>query len=300
MKLLILLLTAVVLSLVTVVKAQNSESFFSGQDYEKQALEYKPVQREGVTQEKFDYAKMILSETKKDVEKNLNTFNVVNYFNLLSAFLELKEPEPNVQIAFNKFKNSEESCEYIIFYWSKVADNPKYAIIRNSFAEAEKTCQAKAVAEVPFNLADYAKANNLNPDLVKQIIEINENDQMYRLDKDVDWSKQTPLDLKNQQLIEELFKKYKTYIGAKLVGKKYESIMWSVIQHSNLKMMEKYLPIVHKAVKANELDSTPLKMLIDRIYWLKFNYQIFGSQQQSVKIADEKTRNSVIKKYGLK
>lgn len=298
MKLLKLIFTIVFLSLF-IANAQNSDFIFSEQEYEKQALEYKPTQREGVKQEGFDYAKMILSETKKDVEKNWITFNVINYFNLLSAFLSLKEPEQNVQLAFKKFKNAEGSCDYIILYWSNVADNPKYAVIRSTFAEAEKECQSKAVVEVPFNVADYAKTNNLNLELVKQIIEIDANDQKYRSDKVLDWSKQTPLDLKNQQLIEELFKKYKTYIGAKLVGEKYGSVMWSVIQHSNPKMMEKYLPVVHKAVKQNDLDSTPLKMLLDRIYWLKFNYQIFGSQLQNVKLADEKTRDSVKKKYGL-
>jgi hypothetical protein len=297
MKLLKVIFTIGFLS-VFAANAQNSDFIFGEQDYEKQVLEYKPTQREGVTTEKFDYAKMILSETKKDVEKNWRSFNVLNYFNVLSAFLELKEPERNVQIAFNRFKNAAGSCDYVVSFWIKVADNPKYSIIRNAFAEAEKECQSKKIVEVPFNVEDYAKANSLNLNLVKQIIEINENDQLYRSDEDIDWSKQTPLDLKNQQQIEELFKKHKTYIGSKLVGKKYESIMWSVIQHSNLKM-GKYLSIVHNAVKANNLDSTPLKMLIDRIYSLKFKYQIFGSQGAGVRLADEKTLNNVKKKYGL-
>jgi hypothetical protein len=76
--------------------------------------------------------------------------------------------------------------------------------------------------------------------------------------------------------------------------------MWSVIQHSNPEMMEKYLPIVNKAVENNDLDKTPLKMLIDRYYGLKYGYQIFGSQNGfGFKMADDETRNKIIKQYGI-
>lgn len=62
--------------------------------------------------------------------------------------------------------------------------------------------------------------------------------------------------------------------------------------------MEKYLPIVQKAVEDKELDVVPLKMLIDRIYSQKEKYQIFGSQM-GVKMASETIRQGVIEKYNL-
>ena len=39
-------------------------------------------------------------------------------------------------------------------------------------------------------------------------------------------------------------------------------------------------------------------MLLDRIYWLKYNYQIFGSQVE-VRLANEQIRADVIEKYKL-
>jgi hypothetical protein len=74
--------------------------------------------------------------------------------------------------------------------------------------------------------------------------------------------------------------------------------MWLVIQHSNIKKMEYYLPIIVNAVKSNELSSIPLAMLLDRIYAIKYGYQIFSSQQ-GVKLGDDKIRNKVMAKYGL-
>jgi hypothetical protein len=105
MKQLRLVFTIVFLSIIA-AHAQASAIIFSENGYEKQVLEYKPEQRGGVIQEKFDYAKMILSETKKDVEKNRNTFNAINYFNVLFAFFELKKPEKNEKLADEKTRNS--------------------------------------------------------------------------------------------------------------------------------------------------------------------------------------------------
>ena len=78
--------------------------------------------------------------------------------------------------------------------------------------------------------------------------------------------------------------------------------MWSVIQHSPLEDMERYLPIVANAVKKEDLPKAPLKMLIDRIHQLRFGYQIFGSQiinsEEGVEIAPDGIREMVKRKYG--
>jgi hypothetical protein len=102
-------------------------------------------------------------------------------------------------------------------------------------------------------------------------------------------------------MIDALYKKYETYIGRSLVGKKFENVMWAVIQHSNIDMMERYLPVIKKAVTDKEIEVGPLKMLIDRFYGLKYGYQIFGSQGEGFgfKLADEKTKNEIKIMYGI-
>ena len=76
--------------------------------------------------------------------------------------------------------------------------------------------------------------------------------------------------------------------------------MWAVIQHSNVNTMEKYLPIVHKAVTEYETNATLLKMLTYRLFGLKYGYQVFGSQSEfEFELADEQTAKTICEKYGL-
>ena len=139
------------------------------------------------------------------------------------------------------------------------------------------------------------KKNQLDFELVNIIKSVSENDQKYRT---ADMEKQHDIDFKNQKIIDSLFINHKTYIGKTLVGDKYQSAMWAVIQHSYIEMMEKYLPIIQNAVKEEELSVVPLKMLIDRVYWINNGYQIFGSQA-GVDLADKKTRTEIAKEYGV-
>lgn len=111
---------------------------------------------------------------------------------------------------------------------------------------------------------------------------------------------QKVLDQQNQLVIDSLYSIHKSYVGRSLVGEEFQYVMWSVIQHSTVEIMEKYLPIVHSAVQEKELDEGPFKMLLDRFYGLKYGYQIFGSQSGfGFKLADDKTRQEIEKKYSI-
>ena len=280
-------------------KGQNSnQTEFTYGNFENEILKYEPIKKETLSKKDFDYGLMILNETKKAVKNNPNNFNVLDYFNILSSFLTLKENENNIKIAFNKFIDSEGSCQYIINFEKDIIDNPKYKIIINYYLAELSNCKSNKTEKASFDITEYCKKRNLDMQLVSLFNEIFENDRKFRIDKPVNWNKQRPLDIKNQQLIDSLFRKYKKYIGKSLVGKKYESVMWTVIQHSNLKMMERYLPTIHKAIVDKELDVVPLKMLIDRIYAIKYGYQIFGSQF-GVKLCDEKKRKEIELQYGI-
>ena len=173
-------------------------------------------------------------------------------------------------------------------------------LIPESFLPFYSNCAQSLTAESSkFNATNYAEKNKLNPDLVNLISMIQLNDSKFRMTKPMDWAKQKPLDERNQQLIDSLFNVYQTYVGRQLVGKQFEATMWLVIQHAPLEMMEKYLSVFATAVNQKQLDQVPLKMLLDRIYWLKYNYQIFGSQGPQIKAADDKIREEVIKRYNL-
>lgn len=137
--------------------------------------------------------------------------------------------------------------------------------------------------------------------LVSLIISVAESDVKYRRGSIPNWyAKQKPLDAKNQSIIDSLYEVHQTYVGRSLVGDKYEYVMWSVIQHSNLETMEKYLPVLAKAVKEEELGLIPFKMLLDRYHGLKFGYQIYGTQRGfDFGRADEETKQEIERKYGI-
>lgn len=292
-----LIISILFLTIVTSCKSQKIVEF-DYNNFEKQVLSYEPIQNSNTIKKDFDFGKMVLRETKIATENNYKNFNGADYYNILSAFTALNESEINIQIAFEKFKNSEGSCDY--FLSKRMFKSPKYDIIREKINQQIQICEnSTSKNQNRFDLKEYSQKNNFDYNLILQINNINDLDEKYRNDETTDWTKQTPIDKENQRIIDSLYNVHKTYLGKTLVGEKFQSTMWRVIQHSNIEMMEKYLPIIQKAVNDNELDVVPFKMLIDRIYSIKFGYQIFGSQG-GIDIADDEKRKEVELKYGIK
>lgn len=271
------------------------------ENFEEQLIVYEAIQNQTVSKKDYNYGVMIINETKNAVNGDPAIFNRADYFNILTSFLSLKESIPNIMLAFEKFKKSDGSCEYFIAFEDHVAENSKFDIIRIEYNSFVSKCKNQVI-ESEFNIENYISENGFNSELVMLIQKIFLDDQKYRNTEEKN-SKliQIELDRKNWLLIDSLFNNYKTYIGNSLVGEEFEDVMWLVIQHSNIEMMGRYLPIIKKAIEDEELDVVPLKMLIDRFYGLKYGYQIFGSQGDGFgfEMADEKTRLEIRKEYGI-
>lgn len=271
---------------------------FTEQSVGNSIFSFTPVQREGVTDQRFHYAQRILDDTRSASKNNPQNLIAADYWNITTAFVILKEPKSHIEAAFKKAIHLDGAtiCSYVKSMGTSGLDK----LIPETFLPFFANCAQTTTAESSkFDVAQYAETNKLNPNLVSIIHSIVLHDSRFRMTTPVDWTKQKPLDARNQLLIDSLFNVYKIYLGKSLVGKQLESTMWLVVQHAPLEMMEKYLPVIATAVNQKQLDEVPLKMLIDRIYWLKYNYQIFGSQGSTIKVADDKTRNEVIKKYNL-
>lgn len=291
-----LILSIFILSTFINCNAQSNNFTFSYDNFEKEIMVYEPEQRE-VSDKNFAHGVFVLNEVKKDVKNDILGFNRADYFNILSSFVTLNESKKNIITAYNKFKKSQGSCEY--FMSSGIFKSSKFDLIRDDIEKQTLLCQTSNTNEsTEIDIKTYSSDKNLDYNLLELIVKIDKLDQKYRNDKNIDWSKQIPIDKENQQIIDSLYTKYKKYIGTSLVGVKYNSVMWEVIQHSNIEMMEKFLPIIQNAVKQKEIDVVPFKMLIDRIYSQKENYQIFGSQG-GVELASEEIRKKVIAKYEL-
>lgn len=90
------------------------------------------------------------------------------------------------------------------------------------------------------------------------------------------WKKINELDSINLIKIEKIFEQH-GYPGKSKVGR-FSITAFLVIQHSDLSYQEKYLPLLEKATKENELNKSNFALLIDRIRMRKGQKQLYGSQ----------------------
>jgi len=81
----------------------------------------------------------------------------------------------------------------------------------------------------------------------------------------------------NTVKITSIIEKY-GWLGADVVGEYGNSTFFAVIQHSDLKTQEKYLPIMREAVKNGRARADQLALLEDRVALKEGRRQIYGSQ----------------------
>ena len=149
-------------------------------------------------------------------------------------------------------------------------------------------------------------------DLIKQLSMMREKDQRYRkllnkktldqLKSDGSWQKQIELDSINSVDIEKILNKHE-YPGRSTIGYQNESIVFLILQHSNLELMEMGLPMVQKAVENLDLEAQYLAYLYDRIQLLKKLPQLYGTQYNLdgslYQLSKPKTVNDRRRKLGL-
>jgi hypothetical protein len=77
--------------------------------------------------------------------------------------------------------------------------------------------------------------------------------------------------------VEQILDKY-GWAGPDVVGQQGAITLFLVIQHSDIKVQEKYLPMMREAVKNNKASASDLALLEDRVALREGRKQIYGSQ----------------------
>ena len=103
-----------------------------------------------------------------------------------------------------------------------------------------------------------------------------DDDQLYRA-ANYDYTKQKPLDLKNEKIVTKIIDSI-GWIGTDKIGRKANQALYLALQHSNLQTMEKYLPIMKAAVNSGNAEKEDIAFLIDRVEKLNNRKQIYGTQ----------------------
>lgn len=114
------------------------------------------------------------------------------------------------------------------------------------------------------------------------------------------------IDSSNLVQVESLIAKY-GWLGQSFVGARGNQTIFLVIQHADLAIQEKYLPLLQKSVEEGESRPWDLALLQDRILMRQGKKQIYGSQviynesgeQVFYPIEDEKNVNIRREKVGL-
>ncbi|AUC15866.1 hypothetical protein BTO06_12205 [Tenacibaculum sp. SZ-18] len=79
--------------------------------------------------------------------------------------------------------------------------------------------------------------------------------------------------IKVQKILDE-----RGWLSSKIIGNQGNSTLFLVIQHSPLKVQERYLPMMREAVKNGNARASSLALLEDRVSLRKGGKQIYGSQ----------------------
>lgn len=81
----------------------------------------------------------------------------------------------------------------------------------------------------------------------------------------------------NQSQVEPLLTTY-GWLPQSKVGQKAAGALFLVIQHANLETMQRYLPVLKKAVEEGEASATSAALMEDRILTWEGKRQLYGTQ----------------------
>ena len=91
------------------------------------------------------------------------------------------------------------------------------------------------------------------------------------------WRKQSHADKRNVNRLHQVIEAH-GWPKRSIYGKKASSAAFLIVQHADLEVQKKYLPLVEAAFEENELDGESLALLHDRILMREGKKQIYGSQ----------------------
>ncbi len=146
-------------------------------------------------------------------------------------------------------------------------------------------------------LYDLVKKNkdaeevNLEKPLVAILDTIYQEDQKYRVESDeiekkYGWDSPQMKDIMKIIIQKDSINRLKVmkildergWLGADVIGRQGNSTLFLVIQHSDLEVQKKYLPMMREAVTKNKASSSSLALLEDRVALRQGKKQIYGSQ----------------------
>lgn len=287
-----------------------------------QQTAYYPPHKASVSKADFEHGTKVLKNTYSRIKRRNGRIQCIDYWNIAVGYTYLQEnkdtirglilrsyqknpelflmalnPESN---AINLWRDILPKEEFSSLFGSVDAENYRLYHGAEQKTAEEGISQNALIQGQPKTV--QKKKYQYDEELKQLMKKIDAADQAVRGDWDnPDLEQMRIVDERNLKTIDSLYNIYQTYIGKTMVGDDYEHVMWLVIQHADLATMERYLPVLHTAIQEDELSVGAFKMTLDRIYAIKFNYQIYGSQYAvpAIPIAPDHIVKEVKQKYQL-
>ncbi len=261
-----------------------------------------PTRPDNVSESEFKRGQLILRNSQQQLADDNFRITAHDYWNFAVAYSTMGQPKEVVYdfLFKSKYTDRRDFCEIVKSYHAYKKGIDSTAFFKSLGQEYKLLVEdcSELVSKDSFNIEEYILKNKYDGQLVRRLNNLSIKDQKFRknLDKE-NLIDQRTFDQDNIKEAESIIKTY-GYPGTSMVGKKFDFVIWIIIQHADLQYQEKYLPIIAATVEKGELNKTPLKMLLDRIYHRKTGFQIFGSQV-GVPFSDDKTIGEVKLKYNL-
>lgn len=110
-----------------------------------------------------------------------------------------------------------------------------------------------------------------------QIVELSKNGGSNLMELQSLWKKVAEKDSTNLIQVRSILDQY-GWVGEDKVGHRASSALFLVIQHADLPIQQKYLPLLREAVKARKAQASALALLEDRVALGEGKKQIYGTQ----------------------
>jgi tetratricopeptide (TPR) repeat protein len=217
-------------------------------------------------------AKNCILEYKKELSKNPNQFT---FYNLSCMYVYDREVDSAFIYLEKALKNDSEVISFMDPDFDDLRKDIRWnPIFINQLSKVE---------------AKYGKIKNL--ELAKLLWEVLSKDQSYyylievcrrmignqNVVSNVLWEMKKKLNDENQQIVCKVINT-SGWPKKSEVGADAASAAFLVVQHADLTLQKKYLPMLKKACETNEAKKTDLALLIDRVELGEGRMQIYGSQ----------------------
>lgn len=234
------------------------------------------VAKEFYFAQNYESSASTFSEAFKESYTKTNSFN---YYFSACSFAKLKDADNSIKY-FKKYVDQSQYSMYDEFIkdstWYFLNSDVRWKSILDQIKE-NQTVRKKNFELYKDIISDLAQIELDDQTQRNESAELGQKYGVKSVQMDSIWKLIKIQDSINLLKVTTILDKY-GWMGSNEIGYEGGATMWIVLQHSDLKTQEKYLPIMKTAFENEKLDAGSIAMIEDRINIRSGRKQLYGSQ----------------------